>query len=101
MKKEVEEKTQPVTVMPAKPVKGIKLGGEIEIRYEDAKGEESTFEMANFEPYITVDVDDYFSMKGQLECTTNEVKVNEDCDRYKDLPMGFRTDNLRLYLAFQ
>ena len=32
---------QPVTIMSAQPVKGIKLGGKLEIRYEDSEGEEN------------------------------------------------------------
>ena len=68
LKAEVIGKELAVTTS-AKPVKGIKVGGKLEIRYQDSEGEEGTFRMANFEPNITVQVDDHFSMKGQLECT--------------------------------
>lgn len=77
----------PAVVTSSKPIKGIELGGKLEIMYEDSEGEEGTFKMTNFEPNVVVNVDDRFSIKGQLECTTDTTIVNEAYAKYKGLPI--------------
>ncbi|MGA1791830.1 MAG: hypothetical protein ACMUIM_10105 [bacterium] len=78
---------QPLTIMSAKPVKGIKLGGKLEIRYQDSEGEEGTFQMYEFETYANAEINDNLSMKAQLSCTTSSTAVNEAWIKYKDLPV--------------
>jgi len=68
-------------------VKGIKLGGKLEIRYQDSEGEEGTFSLTNFEPNIVVDVNDNISMKGVLECTPTSAIANEGWIQYKEPPV--------------
>ncbi|OGX16166.1 MAG: hypothetical protein A2166_06365 [Omnitrophica WOR_2 bacterium RBG_13_41_10] len=85
VKKAVPE--EPAVVTSTMPVKGIKLGGKLEIRYQDFEGEEGTFSLTNFEPNIVVDVNDNISMKGQLECTPTSVIANEGWIQYKKPPV--------------
>ncbi|MFA5119175.1 MAG: hypothetical protein WC695_10105 [Candidatus Omnitrophota bacterium] len=77
---------EPAVVTSSLPLKGINLGGKLEIRYQDSEGEEGTFNLSNFEPNIVVDVNDAISMKGQLECTPASVIANEGWILYKEPP---------------
>ncbi|MFA5389168.1 MAG: hypothetical protein WC312_05370 [Candidatus Omnitrophota bacterium] len=85
---EVKKETagQPVVWTSNRPVKAVKFGGKLEIRYEDSQGEEPSFKMTNFEPNITVDVNEHFSIKGKMECTTDTAFVNEGYAKYSGLP---------------
>ncbi|MFC1479359.1 hypothetical protein ACFL6F_02075 [Planctomycetota bacterium] len=76
----------PQSAISSKPVSKIAIGGKVEMRYEDSEGEEGTFKMKLFEPFVQIDFNDNISLKGQLECTTDSAKVNEAWIQYKDLP---------------
>lgn len=84
VKKQVADKPQPVAVTSARLVKGLKLGGKVEVRYEDSQGEEGTFSASTFEPYVDAAITDKLSAMGKLLCSgSSSISVTDLWLQYK------------------
>ncbi|MFC1621338.1 hypothetical protein ACFL2G_03430 [Candidatus Omnitrophota bacterium] len=86
--KKLEE--TPESQCPVKSVEcldAIKLGGVLDVRYQDSEGEEATFKMNEFTPYVDVDFTDKISGRGKIKATPDGVTLNEAWVKYDDIAL--------------
>ncbi|MEW6087188.1 MAG: hypothetical protein AB1498_02685 [bacterium] len=85
--KEGIEKLQTPAVISSKQVKSVKLGGKLEIRYEDPQSKAGTLKMYKFEPFVEAEINDNITMKGQVFFGTEKTEVNDGWIQYKKFPL--------------
>ncbi|MBI5206773.1 MAG: hypothetical protein HY934_03185 [Candidatus Firestonebacteria bacterium] len=82
-----EEVAELAKVTPVKPVKTIRLGGTVEVRYDNAQHQFGSFSPFRFEPYVESDIDDDILIKGQILVKANsKIEIGDALVQYNSIP---------------